>query len=205
MDGAALTDRFERIGASVDAHADWDAATVTLTALPSVCPRRCARARSASRARRSPSAKSTRLKDERLAELLQLRAEPRASPTNSSRGPYMHRRRDTRTRGGDARRACDALTRDVVRAVLRSSAIARSTTTLVFAGDVTVEGARTLAEQLFGDWHGRRRPATTERSIDAAPARKLVRVVAKSDAPQSELRVGIVGIPRNHPDYLRRT
>ena len=52
LDGAALTDRFERIGASVDAHADWDAAIVSLTALTEP-PARSARprARSASRAR----------------------------------------------------------------------------------------------------------------------------------------------------------
>src|ERR1051325_911017 len=32
-DGAQLIDRFERLGASVDAAADWDSAAVTMTAL----------------------------------------------------------------------------------------------------------------------------------------------------------------------------
>ena len=32
--------------------------------------------------------------------------------------------------------------------------------------------------------------------------RKRVVIVEKADAPQSELRVGHVGVPRSHPDYL---
>jgi zinc protease len=31
---------------------------------------------------------------------------------------------------------------------------------------------------------------------------RAVHLVAKSDAPQSELRIGHVGIPRNHPDFF---
>ena len=32
-----------------------------------------------------------------------------------------------------------------------------------------------------------------------------MRVVAKADAPQSELRVGHAGLPRRHPDYFETT
>jgi len=32
-DGTAITDRFERLGASIEAHADWDVAVVTVTTL----------------------------------------------------------------------------------------------------------------------------------------------------------------------------
>jgi zinc protease len=96
-----------------------------------------------------------------------------------------------------------ALTREVVREFY-ARRYRSSTTTLVLAGDVTVEGAQALAEQLFGDWLGGDVPAT-ERSIDAAPGEKLVRVVAKSDAPQSEVRVGHVGLPRRHPDFFAAT
>src|SRR5215470_12145274 len=37
-DGAELTERFERLGATVDAEADWDAAAVTLTCLSEQLP-----------------------------------------------------------------------------------------------------------------------------------------------------------------------
>ena len=81
-------------------------------------------------------------------------------------------------------------------------AIAPSATTLIVAGDVTRrcrrgDGARSV-RRLEG-----RRPA--ERVIaNDSPARleRAVHLVAKTDAPQSELRIGHVGIPRNHPDFF---
>ena len=38
MDGSALADRFERIGASVESNADWDVTAVSLTALTKQLP-----------------------------------------------------------------------------------------------------------------------------------------------------------------------
>lgn len=203
MDGAALTDRFERIGTSVEAHADWDAATVTLTVLRERLPEALALVRDLLRAPEFPEREVTRLKDERLAELLQLRAEPGSlADEQFARAVYAPTARYATPAAGSAT-SVRALARDVVREFY-ARRYRSSTTTLVLAGDVTVEGARALAEQLFGDWQGGDVP-TTERSIDAAPAQKLVRVVAKSDAPQSEVRVGHVGLPRRHADYFAAT
>jgi zinc protease len=73
--------------------------------------------------------------------------------------------------------------------------------TLVFAGDVTMEQVVALVEPLFGDWTGT--PVQDRRqSPDAAQPGRLLRVVAKSDAPQSEVRVGHIGLPRRTPDYF---
>ena len=77
VDGAALADRFERIGASVDAHADWDVAAVSLTALTARLPEALGLVRDLLRAPEFPEREVARLKEERLAELLQQRAEPR--------------------------------------------------------------------------------------------------------------------------------
>jgi zinc protease len=203
MDGAALTDRFERIGTSVEAHADWDAATVTLTVLRERLPEALALVRDLLRAPEFPEREVTRLKDERLAELLQLRAEPGSlADEQFARAVYAPTARYATPAAGSAT-SVRALTREVVREFY-ARRYRSSTTTLVLAGDVTVEGAQALAEQLFGDWLGGDVPAT-ERSIDAAPGEKLVRVVAKSDAPQSEVRVGHVGLPRRHPDFFAAT
>jgi zinc protease len=54
---------------------------------------------------------------------------------------------------------------------------------------------------VFGDWAGRR-PAPSGEGVDRAQPGPLTRVVAKADAPQSELRVGHVGLPRRTPDYF---
>src|SRR5204862_46638 len=58
-----------------------------------------------------------------------------------------------------------------------------------------------LASELMGDWQRDVGPTIT-RAVDAAPVTPIVRVVAKADAPQSELRIGHVGLPRRHPDYF---
>jgi zinc protease len=203
MDGAALTDRFERIGTSVEAHADWDSATVTLTALRERLPEALTLVRDLLCAPEFPEREVARLKDERLAELMQLRAEPGSlADEQFARAVYAPTARYAIPAAGNAT-TVRALTRDVVRDfyVRRYRA---STTTLVLAGDVTVDGARTLAEQLFGDWAGAEVP-TTDRAIDTAPEQTLVRIVAKSDAPQSEVRVGHAGLPRLTPDYFAVT
>jgi zinc protease len=134
---------------------------------------------------------------------MQLRAEPGSlADEQFSRAVYAPTARYATPAAGSAT-SVRALTRDVVRDFYTRRYRA-STTTLVLAGDVTVDGARALAQQLFGDWQGGDVPQT-ERSIDTAPEQKLVRIVAKSDAPQSEVRVGHVGLPRRNPDYFAVT
>jgi zinc protease len=203
MDGAALTDRFERIGTSADARADWDSATITLTVLRERLPEALTLVRDLLRAPEFPEREVARLKDERLAELMQLRAEPGSlADEQFARAVYAPTARYATPAAGSAT-TVRALTRDVVRDFYTRRYRA-STTTLVLAGDVTVDGVRALTQQLFGDWQGGDVPQT-ERSIDTAPEQKLVRIVAKSDAPQSEIRVGHVGLPRRTPDYFAVT
>jgi zinc protease len=203
MDGAALTDRFERIGTSADARADWDSATITLTVLRERLPEALTLVRDLLRAPEFPEREVARLKDERLAELMQLRAEPGSlADEQFARAVYAPTARYATPAAGSAT-TVRALTRDFVRDFYTRRYRA-STTTLVLAGDVTVDGARALTQQLFGDWQGGDVPQT-ERSIDTAPEQKLVRIVAKSDAPQSEIRVGHVGLPRRTPDYFAVT
>jgi len=203
MDGAALTDRFERIGTSAEAHADWDAATVTLTVLRERLPDALSLVRDLLRKPEFPEREVTRLKDERLAELLQLRAEPGSlADEQFARAVYAPTARYATPPAGSAT-SVRALTREAVRAFY-ARRYRSSTTTIVLAGDVTVEDARTLAEQLFGDWQGGEGPASA-RDIATALPERLVRIVAKADAPQSEIRVGHVGLPRRHPDYFAVT
>ncbi|HEV7994344.1 MAG TPA: pitrilysin family protein [Gemmatimonadaceae bacterium] len=200
LDGAALVDRFERIGTSVDAHADWDSATVSLTVLSDRLPEALALVRDLLRAPEFPEREVARLRDERLAEILQQRAEPGAlADEQFARAVYAPTARYATPAGGTAT-TVRALTRDVVR-TFYGEHFQPATTTIVFAGDISVTDAVSLAERLFGDWRGSGR-ATPAQAIDASPAESIVRVVAKVDAPQSEIRVGHVGLPRRHPDYF---
>lgn len=200
LDGAALADRFERIGASVEAYADWDVAAVTLSALSTRLPESLALVRDLLRAPTFPEREVARLRDERLAELLQQLAEPRGlADEQFSHAVYEPGARYAMPADGETN-TVGALTADDVRAFY-AARYQPAAVTLVFAGDVTMEQVMALVEPLFGDWSGA--PTSNRRSApDAARPGRLLRVVAKSDAPQSEVRVGHVGLPRSTPDYF---
>ncbi|MEO5816646.1 MAG: pitrilysin family protein [Gemmatimonadaceae bacterium] len=200
MDGVALADRFERIGSSVEAHADWDVASVSLTTLSNRLADALALVRDLLRSPTFPEREVQRLKEERLADLLQQLAEPRGlADEQFAHALYESTARYAAPEEGDAA-SVRALTRDDVQR-FHTARYQPGGTTLVFSGDVTMKDAAALAESLFGDWTGAR-PPEAPRGIDAVRAGKLVRVVAKTDAPQSEVRVGHRGLPRTTPDYF---
>jgi zinc protease len=200
MDGAALANRFERIGASVESSADWDIAGVSLTALTAQLPEALSLVRDLLRAPAFPEREVARLKEERLADLLQQRAEPRGlADEQFSRAVYAESARYASPDAGDPA-SVRGLTRDDVVAFYHER-FQPGGTTLVFAGDVTMTQARGLADSLFGDWSGAR-PASSLAGVDAAQAGALTRIIAKADAPQSELRVGHAGLERGSADYF---
>lgn len=198
-DGAALTERFERLGATVDTSADWDSAAVGLTALTEHLD---AAVRLLGEVLRTPSFAAReveRLKEERLAELLQLRAEPRGLADELfTRILYERGSRYALPEGG-VEESVSAITRaDIVAFYERHYRPAG--VTLILAGDITADAAAQLADATFGDWHGDAVPPTVT-SDKAAWRKRALHIVAKADAAQSELRVGSVGLPRKHPDY----
>ncbi len=200
MDGAALAERFERIGSSVEAHADWDVASISLTTLSSRLSDALALVCDLLRSPTFPEREVQRLKEERLADLLQQLAEPRGlADEQFAHTLYHETARYAAPEQGDAA-SVRTLTRDDV-SQFHAARYQPAGTTLVFAGDVTMDTAAALAESLFGDWTGER-PSVAPSGIDAVRAGKAVRVVSKTDAPQSELRVGHRGLPRNTPDYF---
>jgi zinc protease len=200
LDGAALAERFERIGASVESSADWDVAAVSLTTLAKQLPEALALVRDLLRAPDFPDREVARLKEERLADLLQQRAEPRGLADEFfSRAVYARDARYAAPADGDAR-SVRALTRADVRAFYEAH-YRPAAVTLVMTGDISMATASELATGLFGDWTGAR-PTASAAAVDAAQQGMLTRVVAKAEAPQSEVRVGHLGIPRRAPDYF---
>jgi zinc protease len=71
---------------------------------------------------------------------------------------------------------------------------------LAIVGDVTADEAFNTAKKVFGDWE--RKEVVTESLIEPPNPTKRVIVVNKPDAVQTEIRVGHLGIPRKHPDYM---
>ena len=71
---------------------------------------------------------------------------------------------------------------------------------LAIVGDVTAEEAFAGAERAFGSWARSEVPATGTSAVPP-PARRVV-VIDRPGAVQTEIRVGHVGVPRKHPDFL---
>ncbi|HVG56517.1 MAG TPA: insulinase family protein [Vicinamibacterales bacterium] len=67
-------------------------------------------------------------------------------------------------------------------------------------GDVTADEAFATATKVFGQWQSR--DVSRERLVEPPNPTRRVVVVDKPDSVQTEIRVGILGIPRNHPDYM---
>lgn len=199
-DGAAITDQFERLGASIEAHADWDVAAVTMTTLVENLAPAFGLLGEVLRTPAFHQREVDRLKGERLAQLLQLRAEPRGLADELfARFLYDDSSRYARPDGGDEV-TVRSLTRDDV-ARFYSDRYTPAAMTLVAAGDVTTEAIEKLAREVLGDWRGSA-PRPAESSDRAARRERMVHIVAKPDAPQSELRIGEVGLPRRTPDYF---
>ena len=201
MDGETLALRFERLGASVTTSADWDVATAGLTVTRSHLESALVLFADMLTAPSFPSRELERLKAERMAELLQLRTEPRGlADEMTARFVYAPESRYARPEGGTPTSVAAIEARDV--GELYSARYRAGGTTLVVAGDVSVEEATKLAKDAFRGWSG---GAPSRVHVVDAPtaAPRGVHIIAKPDAPQSELRVAHVGIPRLHPDYFR--
>jgi zinc protease len=198
-DGAALVDRFERLGASVDASADWDGAAVTLTALGEHLGPAVALLGEVLRSPAFSLREVERLKAERLAERLQLRTEPRGLADELfARFLYARDSRYSRPEGG-SEDSVAAITRDDVQRFYQAR-YRPGSVTLIIVGDTEPDEAMRLANDAFGDWAGEA-AETVRVSYEPARTQRGLHIISKPDARQSELRLGCVWLPRSHPDY----
>ena len=77
---------------------------------------------------------------------------------------------------------------------------APNNTIVAIVGDVTAEEAFGSVTKVFGDWERRDIPAV-QFLAPPDPTRRVI-VVDKPESVQTEVRVGHLGIRRNHPDYM---
>ena len=93
-----------------------------------------------------------------------------------------------------------AITRDDLVA-FRDQYYVPNETIMAFAGDITPEEAFAAAEKYFGAWE---KKTVTPPTIapPEQPGGLRILVVDMPDAVQTQIRVGRLGIPRNHPDFL---
>ncbi|HEX7939480.1 MAG TPA: pitrilysin family protein [Gemmatimonadaceae bacterium] len=199
LTGAEIAERFERLGATVEVETQWDVSVISVTALRQHLDDAVHLLGDVVRAPSFPEREVERLKSERRAELLRQHTEPRGLADDMfSRVLYGSGSRFTRPIGGTVK-SVDSITRADVRGFYESRYRAGGLT-VVIAGDVSLEDGERLARAVFGGWRG---GAANPVSTSDAPASRVrgLHLVGKADAQQAELRIGHVGVPRNHPDY----
>jgi len=199
-DGVRLALDLEKRGTSVEAGADWDSTLVSMTVLKhqleSAFGIFC-------EVLTSPAFREEdieRLKAERIAERMQLLAEPRGlADEEFSRFIYAEGSRYAEPMSGSARSVAAITRHEVVE--FYESRYAPEAVTLIIAGDVSAAEGQRLAESMLAGWSGERAPVT-RRADKVERTARSVEIISRPDAAQSEIRIGHVGVPRSHPDYF---
>jgi zinc protease len=200
FNGAELAEKFEQLGTSVESGADWDSAFIKITVLSDQLEEAAKLLGEAISSPVFPEREVERAKAERLAEILQLETEPRGlADEKFSEFLYTEESRYSKPDEGSTE-SVSALSRKDVEQFYRSS-YRTGSTTVIMAGDVSTDQARTLITRAFEQWASGSAP-NRPLSAAARTTRKSIHIVDKPEAPQSELRAGHVGLPRKHPDFF---
>lgn len=198
-DAVALTDAFERLGGVLATGVSWTYAECSTTVLASRLPDALQLLAEVACEPAFPEGEVRRLREERLAELLQQRTEPRGLADDMfARFTFARESRYACAEGGDEQTVGGITRESLVAHHARFIVPGRSA--LIVAGDVDATQVVQLAESAFGGW---RVAGAQPPEIAVAPAHgtRGVHLVAKADAPQSELRIGHLSVPRTHPDF----
>jgi len=200
MDGLHLTEEFEKLGTSLEAGADWDSTVVSITVLQHRLDDAFALFAEVLTSPAFSSRDIDRLRSERLAERLQVLTEPRGLADESfEKFIYAPGSRYSKPRSGITK-SVSAITRDDVASFYQDN-YSPDAVTLIVAGDTGSEEVMNLVETRLGSWKGKRL-ATRTQVDERARTSRAVELVAKTDAPQSEVRIGHAGVARTHPDYF---
>ncbi len=205
--GLELVEAAERLGTSLHADANWDAFGATVEIAASRLRDALALLDELVERPVFPAKEVARLRDERLNDLLQMRAEPRrrveyafSQTIYSPSSPYG------RMSGGDETTVA-RLDRDALVAAHRA-VLDPANAALIVGGDLTGLDVPRLAEETLGalasGGHGVPGAGSTAPAAppsESAVERPIVKLYHRPGSVQSEVRIGHVGLPRLVPDF----
>jgi zinc protease len=200
-DAIGLVEAAERLGASLHAEAGWDALSAGVEVPRDRLEPAFELLAEMVLHPTFPEAEVDRLRDERLNDLLQARADPRRRADEAyietiyaPSSPY-HRP------AGGTRETVEGLTAEHLRrAYERGLDPARAT--LVVAGDIGGIDVPGIAERLLGSWSSSPSAAAPAPIDDrGALTERLVRVIHRPGSVQTEIRIGHPGLSRRIPDF----
>ncbi len=202
FDAIALVEAGERLGASLHAEAGWDALNVgvdvpadrlipALELVAEVLLRPT-----------FPDQEVERLRDERLNDLLQAKADPRRRVEEAFVGTIYAPSSPYHRPSGGTRETVERLTSAHLRDVHQRS-LDPARTTMVIGGDLGGQDVVSAVERLFGPW------VASQASVHAVvpivdsgtSVGRLVRVIHRPGSVQTEIRIGHRGLSRLIPDF----
>jgi zinc protease len=199
LDGHAFAEATERLGIELHADSSWDVARAGFLALADRFEDGLELLAEMVREPRFDEGEFDRLREERLADILQARSEPgRLADEYFLRQVYPDASPYGRLAAGTPE-TLEPLAVDAARAH-HATHWRPDRAHLVVAGPVTPEQARSAVANAFGAWEG---GSPGHREIPAADrgGRRVV-IVDRPGSVQSELRIGHVGIARDSADYF---
>jgi zinc protease len=207
-DAIGLTEAAERLGASLHAEAGWDGMSVSIDVPGERLGAALGLVAEVASEPTFPAVDVERMRDERLNDLLQAKADPRRRADDAFVNtiyapgvPYGRPSAGTEaTVAGLDAAACAALHRE---------RFDPARITLIVGGDLQAlsDNGRdgdvwSIAESRFGGWAaGPTGAAPSTPDARAARSERIVRVIHRPGSVQTEIRIGHVGLPRLVPDF----
>jgi zinc protease len=199
LDASAFAEATERLGIEVSSESSWDSARAAFQSLPEHMEDGIALLAEMVREPRLDPGEFERLKAERLADILQSRADPGRLADEMFLRHVFDESTPYRRLAAGAPETVGAITLDDVRS-FHATRWAAEASHLVVAGSIDPEAVMRAAQMRLGDWSGR---GPGHRTLQPAPGggRRVV-IVDRPGSVQSELRIGHLGIDRHHPSYF---
>lgn len=198
-DAITFIESAERLGAELHADTTWEALSATLEVPRSRFGAALALLAEMILEPAFPGQEVDRLRDERLNDLMQAWADPRRRAERVfPETIYAPDAAYSRPLGG-MHSTVRHLDRDAV-AERHAAALDPSRATLIVAGDLAGLDVEKLAEEHFAGWQ-QTAPPPSEPVATPHPEGPRVVLVDRPEAPQSEVRIGHIGLPRQIPDF----
>jgi zinc protease len=199
-DADEFIEQSERLGAEIHAEATWEALTAGMEVPRSHFGAALALLAEMVFEPAFPEQEVERLREERMNDLLQAWSNPRRRAERvfpetifGTASPYRRPLAGVQT-------TVRGLDRAAVQA-RHAALLDPATATLVVAGDLDGQSLVDLAAQHLGERPGAVRTAAAETSAGSVVGGSKLVLVDRPGAPQSEIRIGHVGVARKTPDF----
>ena len=193
-----IADEVAQLGGSLDTSSTMDASQATASSLRRTFPALLELLADVVRHPSFPAEEIERQRASRLASLVQQRENPNAVAnavmSATLYGPaHAYGYTELGTEGSNR-----AMTRDDLQKFWTENFVPNNAA-LIVSGQITAADLKPLVEKAFGDWQ-RGTPVQRPLGEWATTTARLV-LVDKPNAPQTQVRVASIGVPRATPDY----